>query len=121
MGKPTILLKRIYDEPASTDGVRFLVDRLWPRGISKERARLDAWLKEVAPSDELRRRYHHQAELWTEFRKQYFKQLDANPKALNPVCEALKRGPVTLLFAAKDPELNNAAALRDYLLEHLTN
>lgn len=116
MPKPTIKLKRIYDEAAPSDGVRFLVDRLWPRGVSKERAHLDGWLKAVAPSDELRRGYCHDPALWPEFRKRYFAELEANTEALVPIREAMKRGTVTLLFATKDPELSNARVLREYLL-----
>jgi uncharacterized protein YeaO (DUF488 family) len=92
------------------------VDRLWPRGIKKEAARLDAWLKEIAPSDTLRREFGHSGDRWPEFRRRYFRELAKNPEALRPILEAAKRGPVTLLFAARDTDRNNAIALRDYLL-----
>ena len=108
-------IKRIYDKAAPDDGFRVLVDRLWPRGVSKEKAALDLWLKEVAPSDELRQWFGHQPERFAEFRKRYTAELDANP-AVQQLREALKaHRVVTLLYGARDPVMNQAAVLRDYV------
>lgn len=110
-----IRIKRIYDSPEGEDGARVLVDRLWPRGVTKEKAALDAWLKDIAPSHELRREFHGQPGKWKEFVRAYREELgDLN--AVKAQLEALERGGrVTLLFAATDPEHNNAAALRAIL------
>ena len=108
-------LKRVYEPAEAADGARFLVERLWPRGLSKQAARLDAWLKETAPSDELRRWFGHDPEKWPEFRRRYFAELARAPGALAPIREALKKGSVTLVFAAKDPRLSNARALKELL------
>ncbi len=108
-------LKRVYEPAEASDGRRFLVERLWPRGLSKQAAKLDAWLKETAPSDELRRWYGHDPEKWPEFRRRYFAELARAPEALAPIREALRKGPVTLVFAAKDPQLSNARALKELL------
>jgi uncharacterized protein YeaO (DUF488 family) len=115
-----IRVKRVYEPPAADDGRRFLVDRLWPRGARKEALRLDGWLKDVAPGDKLRRWFGHDAARWPEFRDRYFAELDARPVAVRPLLDAAKRGPVTLVFGARDPAHNNAVALRDYLLQRLT-
>jgi uncharacterized protein YeaO (DUF488 family) len=112
-----ITLKRIYDPPSPKDGARVLVDRLWPRGISKPTARLDAWLKQIAPSDELRRWYHAHPERWTEFRARYLEELtsaEAQP-ALEQLHEFERRGDLTLLFASKNTERNNATVLKELL------
>ncbi|WP_375137713.1 DUF488 domain-containing protein [Bifidobacterium sp. UTBIF-78] len=109
-------IKRIYDEPSPQDGYRILVDRLWPRGVSKERAALDLWMKAIAPSPELRRWFGHDPERFDEFAEQYRRELDANTEAvdeLERVC--LEHDAVTLLYAAKDPIVNHAAVLREYL------
>jgi uncharacterized protein YeaO (DUF488 family) len=112
-----ITLKRIYEKPSRDDGARVLVDRLWPRGISKNSARLDAWLKDVAPSDELRRWFHAHRDRWAEFRARYLEELSA-PQA-QPALEQLHqfaaRGDLTLLFASKDTERNNALVLKELL------
>lgn len=119
----TIAVKRIH-EPADTgDGARFLVDRLWPRGVSKERAALAAWLKPLSPGDALRKRYHGETAdsdaAWDAFRGDYFAELDAGGEevraALFVLDAAAKAGPVTLLYAAKSEERNNAIALREWL------
>ncbi|MEM6852966.1 MAG: DUF488 family protein [Planctomycetota bacterium] len=111
------LTKRIYDPPTATDGRRILADRLWPRGLSKDKAAIDYWAKAAAPSDELRRWYQHDAAKWDEFRERYFAELDANPEAVAELRGNLApEGEVTtLLFATQELELNNAAALRAYL------
>lgn len=111
----TIRIKRVYAPPASDDGVRILVDRLWPRGLSKAAARVDGWVKDVAPSTALRRWYQHEEHKWPEFRRRYFAELDANPAAVAALCAHLGSGPVTLLFGSRTIERNNATALREYL------
>ncbi len=100
-----IKTKRIYDEPAAADGRRVLVDRLWPRGVSKEKARLDLWFKDIAPSDELRRSFHHEAEKWPEFEKRYRAELAGKDAALAELRRFAKEGTVTLLYAALDKGL----------------
>ena len=110
-----ISIKRIYEKPDAKDGTRILVDRLWPRGLSKENAKFDVWLKGVAPSHELRRWYGHDAEKWEAFRQQYFRELDASREAVDALLGYVEKGDVTLLYAAKDSERNNAVALQAYL------
>ena len=110
-----IKLKRVYDPPAANDGIRFLVERLWPRGIKKAALRLDAWLKDVAQSTELRRWFGHDPKKWLEFRKRYFAELRSKPDALEPIFKAARNAPVTLLYSAHDTEHNNVVALKDFL------
>ena len=110
-----IRLKRIYDPPQPDDGARFLVDRLWPRGIRKEALYIDGWLKDVAPSADLRRWFGHDPQKWEEFQRRYFAELDGKPQALQAIREAVPRGNVTLLYSAHDTEHNNAVALQAYL------
>ncbi|HKJ76436.1 MAG TPA: DUF488 domain-containing protein [Gammaproteobacteria bacterium] len=110
-----VRLKRVYEEPAKADGERILVDRVWPRGLSKDEAAVDRWLKEVAPSKELRQWFGHEPERWDGFRERYFRELDENPDAVGELVEAAGRGTVTLVFGAKDTRNNNAVALREYL------
>lgn len=116
-----IRTKRAYEPPAPGDGRRFLVDRLWPRGMKKEALRLDAWLKDAAPSDALRRWYRHDSAGWPEFCRRYFAELDTHHEAVQPLLEAARQGPVTLLFSARNTTHNNAVALRDYLLKRLAD
>jgi GMP synthase (glutamine-hydrolysing) len=111
----TIQAKRVKELPAPGDGARFLVDRLWPRGVKKEALPLEGWLKAVAPSDELRRWFKHDPVKWSEFRRRYFAELDQHPEVVQPILEAAGRGPVTLLFSARDTRHNNAVALAEYL------
>jgi uncharacterized protein YeaO (DUF488 family) len=119
----TIAVKRIYEPAGPEGGARFLVDRLWPRGVSKEKAALTAWLKSLSPSDALRQRFHGETavseEAWDAFRLDYFAELDAGNEeakaALFTLDTAVRAGPVTLLYAAKDEERNNAVALREWL------
>ena len=108
-------LKRAYDSPGTEDGARFLVDRLWPRGKKKEALKIEGWIKEAAPSDALRHEFHDHPEKWDDFRKRYFKELDAKPESWRPLVEAARKGPVTLVYAARDTVHNNAAALAEYL------
>lgn len=116
-----IKTKRIYDNAASNDGVRVLVDRLWPRGVSKEDAGVDIWLKAIAPSDDLRKWFGKDEGRWDEFKQHYCEELDPWREMLVPVFQFLERdhGTVTLLFAKKNEERNNAVALQEYLQRHL--
>lgn len=109
-------VKRVYDKQEPEDGARILVDRLWPRGLTKEKACIDLWLKDIAPSTELRKWFDHDPEKWDEFSKRYFVELKNNPKQLALLDEQLKNGKVTLLYAAKDKEHNEAVAIRDFLM-----
>ncbi|MEK7816967.1 MAG: DUF488 domain-containing protein [Actinomycetota bacterium] len=116
MRKATIRTKRVYAPPAPDDGFRILVDRLWPRGLSKEKARVDIWMKETAPSNELRRWFGHDASRWQEFRKRYLAELQENSEAVTQFLEIINlENTVTLLFAAADEERNNAVVLEEYL------
>jgi uncharacterized protein YeaO (DUF488 family) len=110
-----IELARVYDEELP-EGRRFLVDRVWPRGVRKEQLGLAGWLKDVAPSTELRRWFGHEPDRWEEFRRRYTEELDARPDAWRPLLEAARDADVVLLFGAKDTERNNAVVLRDHLL-----
>lgn len=110
-----IHLKRVYEPPSDEDGFRVLVDRLWPRGVSKERAALDLWLKEVGPSDALRKWYGHVPERWPEFQERYRAELTANDAFAELERVAKEHDVVTLLFAARDEERNEAVVLRDLL------
>jgi len=110
-----IKLKRAYDRASRDDGVRYLVERLWPRGIKKTELELDGWLKEVAPSPGLRKWFGHDPEKWPQFRQRYFTELKAHEESLGPLRKAARRGPVTLVFSSHDTEHNAAVALRDYL------
>ena len=110
--------KRIYEEPARSDGPRILVDRLWPRGVSKEAAQIDFWARAVAPSHELRRWFQHDPSKWREFRNRYFAELDANSKGVAELRSHLGSGVATLLFSSKEERVNNAIALREYLESH---
>ena len=110
-----ITLKRAYDSVSRTDGRRFLVERLWPRGVSKAKLRVDAWLKEVGPSTELRQWFSHDPGKWSEFRRRYFRELDSRPEAWQPIASAARRGRVTLVYSSHDTEHNNAVALQQYV------
>jgi uncharacterized protein YeaO (DUF488 family) len=114
---PGFRIKRIYEPAAADDGYRVLVDRLWPRGISKEKAHIDVWLKEIAPSDTLRRRFHDHAESWAAFVEAYRHELKEEPAktAAADLRQRAKHEPVTLLYAARDESHNNAVALKDWL------
>lgn len=114
-----IQIKRAYEPAQSSDGARFLVDRLWPRGVKKEALGIQAWLKDAAPGTGLRKWYHHQPALWDEFCRRYFKELEANPGSWEPLLEAARNGKVTLLYSARDAEKNNAAALKEFVIKKL--
>ena len=110
-----IMLKRAYDPPARSDGRRVLVDRVWPRGIARHELGIDAWRKDLAPSTELRKWFAHDASRWEEFKERYFDELASRAEAVDELAAEAKTGRVTLVFAAKDPEHNNAVALKEYL------
>ncbi len=110
-----INVERVYGHTASKGGKRFLVDRLWPRGIKKESLEIDAWLKDVAPSPALRQWYQHDVAKWKEFQRRYRAELDAHPDAWQPILQAARRGKVTLLYSARDTEHNSAVVLKEYL------
>jgi uncharacterized protein YeaO (DUF488 family) len=110
-----IHIKRIYEPPTASDGTRILVDRLWPRGVARDEARIDAWIKDVAPSDALRRWFSHDPEKWREFRARYIAELKHNLAAVELQDIAAKSKTLTLLFAAKDNLRNNAKVLQEFL------
>lgn len=115
MAGASIRTKRIYDPPARSDGRRILIDRLWPRGLSKAAVKIDYWAQGIAPSTKLRRWYGHEPGKWQEFRRRYFAELDANPDGLAELRSQLGTGAVTLLYGSKETRLNNATALSEYL------
>lgn len=110
-----LYIKRIYDAPSANDGFRVLVDRVWPRGVSKEKAKLDLWLKEVAPSTELRQWFGHKPEKFSEFHKKYRAELDKNPATIELKQLTAKHKTTTLLYGAKDTKMNQAVVLKEYL------
>ena len=115
MLEKVIRTKRVYLPSDPEDGTRVLVDRLWPRGLKRSEAGIDRWLKEVAPSPELRRWFGHDPAKWPEFVRRYHAELDENPEPVQELLGLAERGPLTLLYAARDPERNNAVALKAYL------
>jgi uncharacterized protein YeaO (DUF488 family) len=117
----SIKLKRAYDPPIKSDGRRILVDRVWPRGIAKNDLQIDAWLKDLAPSTELRKWFGHDPTKWDEFKKRYARELEQRSEALEELLEMTRAGHVTLVFSAKDTQHNNAVALRDHLELRLTS
>ena len=114
-----IKLKRAYEPASAGDGARFLVDRLWPRGVKKESLKIDAWLKDAAPSDGLRRWFGHDPEKWTEFRRRYAAELEGKPESWEPIARANRQGAVTLVYGAHDMEHNDAVALKEYIEKRL--
>jgi uncharacterized protein YeaO (DUF488 family) len=110
-----IQVKRAYDPPSAGDGKRFLVDRLWPRGVKKESLRLGGWLKDVAPSNALRKWFGHDPKKWAEFQRRYFAELDAMPEVWRPLFVSAQCSTITLVYGARDAAHNNAAALKRYL------
>jgi uncharacterized protein YeaO (DUF488 family) len=111
----TLRIKRVYAEPSCEDGKRILVDRLWPRGLTKEKARVDLWLKDVSPSNELRKWFGHDPKKWTEFRRRYKEELKSLDSSLDTLEQETKQRPVTLLYGAKDQEHNEAVVLLELL------
>lgn len=110
-------IKRVYEQAEIEDGIRILVDRLWPRGLTKEKARVDLWLKDVAPSTELRKWFGHEPAKWDTFKERYLQELKNNEKQTSILKEQLEMGVVTLLFASKDEEHNEAVVLKEFLCQ----
>lgn len=110
-----VKIKRVYDEPSRDDGKRILIDRLWPRGLKKEDARIDEWRKEVTPSNELRKWFNHDPKKWVEFEKRFFTELHEQEDMVEGIISAARKGTVTLLFGSKEERFNNAAALKEYI------
>jgi uncharacterized protein YeaO (DUF488 family) len=110
-----IQIKRAYEHLSKDDGELFLVERLWPRGVKKENLRVEAWLKDVAPSTELREWFEHDPAKWDEFRRRYFRELEKHPEAWQPLLSRGRRGRVTLVYSSHDTEHNNALALKEFL------
>ena len=115
MTSRTIKLKRVYEAPESSDGKRILVERLWPRGVSKSYAELDCWLKEIAPSTDLRKWYNHQLDRWEVFQEKYKAELKQNPDAVSELYRICQHHPVTFVYAARDEQHNSAVVLKDFL------
>ncbi len=111
-----VRIKRAYEAPSPEDGERILIDRLWPRGLKKEALQLTEWNKELSPSTELRHWFNHQHELWPEFRRRYAAELAQHADQFNALRERARKGVITLVYSARDETVNNAVALRDYLL-----
>jgi uncharacterized protein YeaO (DUF488 family) len=113
-----INLKRAYEPATSTDGIRLLVERLWPRGVKKTSLRIKGWLKDVAPSTELRKWFSHDPAKWDQFRSRYFDELKAKPDAWQPILQAARHAKVTLIYRSHESENNNAVALQEFLQRH---
>ena len=111
----SISLKRAYDAPAPSDSCRILVERLWPRGLSKQAAEIHLWVKEAAPSTELRRWFNHEPDKWPEFKRRYFEELLTRQESLKPMLERIRAGDVTFVFASRELQFNNAVALKEYV------
>jgi len=109
-----VKIKRVYEKPKKSDGMRILIDRLWPRGLTKQRAKIDLWLKDIAPSAALRQWFGHDPAKWPEFKKRYLKELKSDQEAIKQIKERVKKGTVTLVYGAKDTEHNDAVVLKDY-------
>jgi uncharacterized protein YeaO (DUF488 family) len=116
---PDVRVRRVYDPPAADDGRRFLVDRIWPRGVSKAEATIDLWVKDIAPSTELRRWFGHDPARWEEFTRRYRQELQDRPETWRPLLEAAAAGTLTLVYGARDEEHNQAVVLRQFLEERL--
>jgi uncharacterized protein YeaO (DUF488 family) len=114
-GVVMINIKRIYDQPSQHDGKRILIDRLWPRGLKKEDAHIDGWVKEIAPSNELRKWFAHDPNKWGEFRKRFFTELQGKENVVGGIVDLARKGKVTLLFGSKEERFNNAVALKEYI------
>ncbi len=114
-GSVNVKIKCAYEQPVKEDGMRILVDRLWPRGLTKEKAAIDIWLKEIGPSTELRKWFGHDPKLWTKFREKYLAELKGRGDLIDVIKEAAHRGPVTLIYAARDEKHNEALVLKQML------
>jgi uncharacterized protein YeaO (DUF488 family) len=110
-----IRVKRAYEKPRKTDGFRVLTDRIWPRGVRREDLQLDEWLKDLAPSTKLRQWFSHDPDKWDEFRRRYFRELQAHPDEIRRLRARAQRGPVTIVFGSRQERFNNAVALQEYL------
>ncbi len=113
-----LMTKRVYEQPDKEDGTRILVDRLWPRGLTKEKAAIDLWLKEIALTKELRKWFDHDADKWKEFQKRYRQELKQNKEQVSILTNHLKKGAVTLVYGAKDEEHNDAIVLMEWLIQN---
>jgi uncharacterized protein YeaO (DUF488 family) len=114
-----IKIERIYNNPRGNKDFRILVDRLWPRGLSKDKVKVDLWLKDIGPSTPLREWFGHDEKKWNEFKRRYFKELDKNVDSINQILDKVKKGSVTLLYGSKEEKFNNAVALKEYLEEKI--
>lgn len=117
--KRMIRIKRVYEAPSESDGARFLVDHLWPRGLKKAQVKVRSWIKSVSPSNGLRQWFGHEPAKWKEFRRRYFAELDKKPETWQPLLEAAREGDITLVFSTRDEQHNNALALQSYLEKRL--
>lgn len=115
MVKNAISIKRIYDSPQATDGMRILIDRLWPRGVKKAEAAIDLWLKDIAPSDTLRKWFNHDPSKWQEFQQRYAQELKEKPELIQLILQKANEQPITLLYSAKNIQYNNAKVLQAFL------
>ena len=113
-------IKRVYVQPSREDGQRILVDRLWPRGINKQNAKIDLWLKDIAPSTELRKWFDHEHGKWDQFKNKYFKELESNPESVKILIEKVKKSKVTILYSSKEERFNNAVALKEYIETYIS-
>ena len=114
-----IKIERIYNNPRGNKSFRILVDRLWPRGLSKDKVKMDLWQKDIAPSNSLRKWFGHDDEKWNEFKRRYFKELDKNIDSVDQILDKVKEGSITLLYGSKEEKFNNAVALKEYLEEKI--
>lgn len=117
----SIQVKRVYEAATDSDGYRVLVDRLWPRGVSRQDAKIDLWLKDIAPSTELRKWFNHDRMKWDEFRERYSRELDSQPDTVKQLADLVHERTVTLIYSAKDTTYNQAVALKEYLDRHASN
>jgi uncharacterized protein YeaO (DUF488 family) len=116
----TVTIKRVYEEPSDSDGTRVLVDRLWPRGLTKEKAKVDVWLKEIAPPTELRKWFNHEPSKWPEFKERYWAELRDNTELVSVLNKHMANGKVTIVYGAKDEEHNDAVVIKQYLDKMVT-
>jgi uncharacterized protein YeaO (DUF488 family) len=114
-----IKIERIYNNPKGNNNFRILVDRLWPRGLSKDKVKVDLWQKDIAPSNSLRKWFGHDDQKWNEFKRRYFKELDKNIDSVNQILDKVKEESITLLYGSKEEKFNNAVALKEYLEEKI--